>query len=88
MTELNKDQIIEDLKNTIGKIVFTKVNGDERVMFATLNENMLPKQIDVEEAIQKKKPNPDVLAVYDVKAPGWRSFRWDSLKSFEVSSNL
>ena len=88
MTELNKDQIIEDLKNTNGKIVFPKVNGDERVMFATLNENMLPKQIDVEEAIQKKKPNPDVLAVYDVKAPGWRSFRWDSLKSFEVSSNL
>jgi hypothetical protein len=43
---------------------------------------MLPPQKDIEEQIQKKKPNNDVLAVYDTKAPGWRSFRWDSLKEF------
>lgn len=84
----DKEQIINDLKNTIGKIVFTKVNGEKRVMFATLNESLLPAQTDIEEAVQKKKPNPDVLAVYDVKAPGWRSFRWDSLESFEVTKKL
>jgi hypothetical protein len=84
----DKEQIIIDLKNTIAKIVFTKVNGEKRIMFATLNENLLPEQMNLEEAAQKKKPNPNVLAVYDVKAPGWRSFRWDSLESFEVTKKL
>ena len=42
-----------------------------------------------EEEIQKKtkKPNPDVLAVYDVNAPGWRSFRWDSVTDFNAEFN-
>jgi hypothetical protein len=44
----------------------------------------LPAQVDLEEAIQKKKPNPDALAVWDVEANGWRSFRWDSLQDFNV----
>jgi hypothetical protein len=58
-------------------------------MHATLNETMLPPQIDIEEEIQKKakKPNPDVLAVYDVNAPGWRSFRWDSVTDFNAEFN-
>jgi hypothetical protein len=53
-------------------------------MQCTLKEALLPAQIDVEESVQKKTPNPDVLAVYDVTAQGWRSFRWDSLKDFKV----
>jgi hypothetical protein len=49
---------------------------------------MLPEQLDIEEAIQNKKPNPDVLAVWDVEAKGWRSFRWDSIKDFSTEFNL
>ena len=29
----------------------------------------------------KKKVNPDVQAVYDIEAQGWRSFRWDSVQT-------
>ena len=79
---MDKNEIINALKVGVCEITFTKKNGDERLMFATLSEEMLPPQRDIEEQIQKKKPNNDVLAVYDVKAPGWRSFRWDSLKEF------
>ena len=85
---INKDQIIENLHNTVCRVVFTKANGDERVMHCTLQESMLPEQIDLEETIQKKKPNPDVLAVWDVEAKGWRSFRWDSVKEFTTEFNL
>ena len=85
---INKDQIIEDLHKTICRLVFTKANGDERVMHCTLQESMLPEQVDIEESIQKKKPNPDVLAVWDVEAKGWRSFRWDSVKEFTTEFNL
>ena len=85
----DKEAIINDLHQKVCKVVFTKVNGDTRVMHATLNESLLPQQVDLEEHIQKKtkKPNPDVLAVYDVDANGWRSFRWDSLKDFNTEYN-
>ena len=84
MENLNKDVIIENLHKGVCTVTFTKVNGEERVMQCTLSESLLPAQTDVEEQIQKKKPNPDVLAVWDTVAEGWRSFRWDSVKDFKV----
>ena len=80
----NKEDIVKQLHEGICTVTFTKVNGEERVMSCTLKENLLPAQTDVEEHIQKKKPNPDVLAVWDTIAEGWRSFRWDSLKDFKM----
>lgn len=80
--EWDRDDIIRKLNETICKIIFTKANGETRVMHCTLSEEFLPSQVDLEEAIQKKAPNNDVLAVWDVEANGWRSFRWDSLKEF------
>ena len=83
---------IDEMKNSlhkgICKVVFTKKNGDERIMHCTLQEDLLPQQVEIEEAIQKKKPNPDVLAVWDVDAQGWRSFRWDTIKDFSTEFNL
>lgn len=84
----DKDEVKNSLQQGVCKVVFTKVNGDSRVMHCTLNEDLLPQQIDVEEVIQKKKPNDNVLAVWDVEAKGWRSFRWDSLQQFDTEYNL
>lgn len=83
-----KEKVLDALHNGICVITFTKKNGEERVMSCTLSEEFLPEQIDLEEAIQKKKPNPEVLAVWDTDAGGWRSFRWDSLKDFKKEINL
>lgn len=80
----NKEDIVKQLHESVCTVTFTKVNGEERVMSCTLKESLLPAQTDVEEHIQKKKPNPDVLAVWDTVAEGWRSFRWDSLKDFKM----
>jgi hypothetical protein len=83
---MNQQEIKNALHSNVCTVTFTKVNGEERVMQCTLKEDLLPAQIDLEETIEKKTktPNPDVLAVYDVAAEGWRSFRWDSLKDFKV----
>lgn len=74
----------EDLKNNlrakIGTVTFTKQNGEERVMRCTLQDSILPKQVDLEEAIQKKGPT-DSLAVWDMDKNAWRSFRYDSVIS-------
>lgn len=74
----------EDLKNNlrakIGTVTFTKQNGEERVMRCTLQDSILPKQVDLEEAVQKKGPT-DSLAVWDMDKNAWRSFRYDSVIS-------
>jgi|DEB0MinimDraft_10_1074344.scaffolds.fasta_scaffold125830_2 hypothetical protein len=88
MMNIDKEQAIKDLKNGVCKVVFTKANGDNRVMHCTLNESILPAQKDIEEEIQKKKPNPNALAVWDTDNGGWRSFRWDSIKEFKTEFNL
>ena len=83
----DKTLIKETLHKTICRVVFTKVNGEERVMHCTLNESMIP-QITEETEKRTKKENPEVQAVYDVDSQGWRSFRWDSLKEFKSDLNL
>ena len=85
---IDKEDVKQKLHEGICKIVFTKANGDTRVMHCALNEALLPEQIDLEEVVQKKAPNPEVLAVWDVENSGWRSFRWDSVKEFSAEHNL
>ena len=78
---MEKSDVVDTLKQGITIVEFNKVNGEYRKMQCTLSESFLPEQIDLEEAVQKKKPNPDVMAVYDIDANGWRSFRWDKLQT-------
>ena len=76
-----REILVEGLKRNLMKIVFTKVNGEERIMMCTLHEKILPEQ-----PISgiKKKINPEVLSVWDVDNSGWRSFRMDSIKEVKV----
>lgn len=84
MENLNKDQIVADLRTNVCEVKFTKVNGEERVMRCTLEASALPPQLPLEEGAMKtpRKENPDVMAVFDVEAQGWRSFRWDAITAF------
>lgn len=86
LNQQEQQEVKNALQERVCTVTFTKVNGDERVMACTLKTDLLPEQTDVEEHIEKKvkTPNPSVLAVYDVTAKGWRSFRWDSMKDFRV----
>lgn len=67
------------------EVVFTKKDGTERVMNCTLKDDILPlvqKEANDSYATIKSK---DALAVWDVDVKGWRSFRWDSIKSVNFS---
>lgn len=64
------------------RVKFFKKDGTERQMLCTLRQDMLPTQVDLEESINKKKPNPDVIAVFDLEKEAWRSFRFDSVIGF------
>lgn len=76
---MEKSEVMNLLHEGEVLVHFEKADGTMRNMLATLKEELLPEQIDIEEEIQKKKPNPDVLAVWDTENQGWRSFRWDRL---------
>lgn len=73
-SEEHKEEIWNKLNDGTIQVIFTKKDGTERIMNCTLHEDYVP------EIKGTKAINPDVIAVYDVDAEGWRSFRWDSIK--------
>ena len=78
------DYLKTTLHDGVVRVVFIKKDGTERTMYCTLKADLLPVQTDLEEAVQKKTPNPDVLVVWDTEALGWRSFRYDSIIGFSA----
>jgi len=81
-----KELFTEALKENVCKVTFTKVNGELREMTCTLMPDKLPpivvKEGDTTKA--EKAPNPNTVAVFVTDIKEWRSFRIDSLKSFEI----
>jgi hypothetical protein len=86
-TSWRSDYLKDLLRKKTVEVVFIKKDGTERKMLCTLKPDLLPAQTDLEEAVQKKAPNPDALAVWDLEAQGWRSFRYDSIIGFLVFSD-
>jgi hypothetical protein len=78
--EFNRDLIGAALRAGPVVIVFTKANGESRTMKCTLKESLIP-SINIPKGTEYKK-SAEVLPVYELDN-GWRSFRWDSLQSWE-----
>jgi hypothetical protein len=68
------------LEQSVVEVTFTKKDGTERVMNCTLLEDYLPETTGA-----GRSAGSDALAVFDVDADGWRSFRWDSIKAVKLS---
>lgn len=89
MSDYNYEQVVTALQEGIVEVRFVKVNGEERVMLATLNEGLIPIDLlpkdNPDVIIERSMPNPDVQRVYDVEKDAWRSFRWDSLISWDIA---
>jgi hypothetical protein len=73
------------LKNEVVNLTFTKKDGSEREMVATLSEARIPKSEKSTESAAIRKYSDEAQPVYDIEAKGWRSFRWDSLSKIEFS---
>ena len=77
---MNRKEMKDALHQEICVVEFVKVNGDSRTMVCTLKESLLPENVNV--VVPHKQENEAVLAVWDIQAEDWRSFRIDSVKSF------
>jgi hypothetical protein len=65
-------------------VTFTKKDGTERAMLCTTKYDLVP-YVEPSEPKKERKTNNEACAVYDLEAKGWRSFRWDSIKSVMFS---
>jgi hypothetical protein len=69
------------LETDVVEVTFTKKDGSERILKCTLKEDVLP-EVQNKEAKEKSQ---EAIAVWDVESEGWRSFRWDSIKSVKFT---
>jgi hypothetical protein len=77
-----RDRMIEELQKGVCTVVFTKSDGSERIMHATLQESFLPPPAPVKEGAKPREPNFEIVNVWDTDESGWRSFRLDRLIEF------
>lgn len=76
-------KMIKELQSGTRVVTFTKVNGEQREMTCTLDPNIIPDPIEIKADKSPKTVNEEVLPVWDTTAQGWRSFRIDSVISFQ-----
>ena len=75
--ELTREYMISELQKRVCRVVFKKVNGEERDMRCTLIENALPPMKGTE-----RQKNKDVIRAFDTLKGEFRSFRVENVVSF------
>lgn len=80
------DQIYGTLKNSVATVTFTKVDGSERRMRCTLQDQYLPEQFRGKGTILTEGGN--VIRVYDLDLSEWRSFRVDSVTGINYDNGM
>lgn len=82
--ELNGDILHDQLRQSVLMVSFDKINGDRRDMTCTLDRRYLPSDQQADAAVAK--PTKASLAVWDLNANGWRSFRLDRIINIQEVS--
>ena len=76
----------QKLQSAIGRVNFTKVNGEQRSMLCTLLPGYIPAEEVVEPttATPGRTRSPNALSVWDIENNGWRAFRYDRIESVDI----
>lgn len=84
---MNREVMIENLHRGVCQVLFEKKDGSMRTMNCTLNPDRLPSRQVLTE-VSPTPPNPDTIRVFDTDLNEWRSFRVDSVRSFNTPQFL
>ena len=85
MKMMIREELVVKLREGTCKVVFKKVNGEERNMKCTLRKEELPDlpyKMDGQDAKPKRAVNVETISAWDVEKQAFRSFRLDNLISF------
>ena len=75
--ELTREYMIGELQKRVCRVIFKKVNGEERDMQCTLIEDVLPPM----KGDQRQK-SEDVIRAFDTLKGEFRAFRVENVISF------
>lgn len=83
---LSYDEIVNTLRESVVDLSFTKVkDGEVRQMKATLVSDKIPTdKMPKTDANENLKKNQTAVRVFDLDLNDWRSFRVDSLLTFNA----
>ena len=83
--EVNRRWLNQLLSDGIVTVKFTKKDGTDRSMVCTLSQRVIPNEYSPKSE-DKREKSGEAIAVFDVEKEGWRSFRWDSVKSISLEA--
>ena len=83
--EVNRKWLNQLLADGVVAVKFTKKDGTDRTLMCTLSQKVIPDEYAPKGEDTRKKSS-DALAVFDIENEGWRSFRWDSVKSISMEA--
>jgi hypothetical protein len=69
-----QDELLNILKTGVLIVTFNKLDGDERVMTCTKNNDNIPEDMRPK---TEKVIKEGTITVWDLNAKGWRSFKYD-----------
>jgi len=81
-----RNNLVKALQQGTVQVIFKKIDTEEiRIMPCTLNPDVL-KENDVKGSLNKMEPSSDHYAVWALDKNAWRSFRVETVVSWEVIS--
>ena len=80
---ITREDLIDRLKQSVVNVVFTKVDGSERIMNCTLKLDNIPEDQHPKSAV---KSESDQIRVFDTDIDAWRSFNFSSVKTIDGES--
>lgn len=82
---MNNYELKQQLQNGIVTVVFTKADGTTRTMKCTLlPEYLPPAQPSGSAQLLTEEAERQSISVWDVENNGWRSFRFNSIRSISI----
>lgn len=91
----NQEEIVKRLRNNVVRLVFTKRNGDTRVMYATLNPEIIDLynthkrkygergMLNLADVDRSNSENRDFVRVLDVEKEEFRAFKPSTLQDYD-----
>lgn len=86
---VDRNSFISDLRQNVIEVRFVKLDGNVRIMKATLHPSWLPEDTrtrdKINEAVNREQRN-DVVTLWDTEAGtnGWRSIKLDTIISLQL----
>ena len=78
----SREELVNDLRSNVCRVVFKKKDDTLRSMRCTLREDMLPSMES--EKVSQSPSNANVVPVWDTDKNSWRSFRVSSILDFNI----